>query len=152
MSSISVSVKSISQQSFRMTEAARELEPPAWPDAGEASEGQLPQQVPWRAPVGHRRRHRCARRPRTTPPTARGKALTFPFLGCLSFLLFFLNISCYPSSLGGQIIGWFSFGSISSMCIFFNQQFDSFPWKRRQGIEVTGASAAMNAQQSFFYL
>jgi hypothetical protein len=44
MSSISVSVKSISQQSFRMTEAARELEPPAWSDAGEASEDQLPQQ------------------------------------------------------------------------------------------------------------
>jgi hypothetical protein len=27
-----------------MTEAARELKPPAWPDEGEASEGQLPQQ------------------------------------------------------------------------------------------------------------
>jgi hypothetical protein len=46
MSSISVSVKPISQQSFRMTEAARELKPPAWPDAGEASEGQLPQHSP----------------------------------------------------------------------------------------------------------
>jgi hypothetical protein len=74
----------------------------------------------------------------------------FPVSRLSIFSSFFLNISCYPSSLGGQIIGWFSFGSISSMCIFFNQQFHSFPWKRRQGIEVTGASAAMNAQQSFF--
>jgi hypothetical protein len=46
MSSISVSVKPISRKSLRETEAARELKSSAWPDVGEASEGQLPQQSP----------------------------------------------------------------------------------------------------------
>jgi hypothetical protein len=45
MSSISVSVKPILRKSLRETEAVRELKSSAWPDMGEASEGQLPQQV-----------------------------------------------------------------------------------------------------------
>jgi hypothetical protein len=46
MSNISVSVKPIPRKSLREIEAARELKSSAWPDVGEASEGQLPQQPP----------------------------------------------------------------------------------------------------------
>jgi hypothetical protein len=43
MSSVSVSVKPMSRKFFRETEAVHELKMSAWPDVGEASEGQLPQ-------------------------------------------------------------------------------------------------------------
>jgi hypothetical protein len=72
----------------------------------------------------------------TAPPAARGKALTFLFLDFLSFLFFFLNISCYPSSLGGQFIGWFSFGSISSMCNFLGCLFFVFPLGKKALIHL----------------
>jgi hypothetical protein len=43
LNSISVSVKPVLRKLPRVTEAARELKPSAWPDVDEASEGHLPQ-------------------------------------------------------------------------------------------------------------